>query len=65
MWEVSAMKEEYKPSVDFVSNVMKQVYSCETSKASFFEWLINQPSIRYALVGSGALLGILKTVPAF
>jgi hypothetical protein len=59
------MKEEYKPSVDFVLKVMKKVYAYETSKASFIEWLINHPSIRYALVGSGAVLGILKTVPAF
>jgi hypothetical protein len=59
------MKEEYKPSIDFVSKVMKQVYTYETSKTSLVEWLVSHPLIRYALAGSGALLGIFKTVSAF
>jgi hypothetical protein len=59
------MKEEYKPSMDFVSKVMKQVYAYEMSKTSFVEWIISHPLIRYALAGSGALLGIFKTVSAF
>lgn len=59
------MKKEYKPSVDFVSRVMERIYDYEASKFSFIEWLSSHPSIRYALVGSGALLGIFKTVPAF
>jgi len=59
------MGEEYKPSKDFVSKVMKHVYSYEDSKVSFIEWLTIHPSIRYAALGIGALLGIFKTVPAF
>ncbi len=59
------MNEEYKPSPDFVSKIMEQVYSYEASKFSFTEWLIRHPSIRYALAGSGAILGIFKTVSAF
>jgi hypothetical protein len=59
------MNEEYKPSFDFVSKVMKQVYEYEASKYSFTEWLIRNPFIRYVLAGSGALLGIFKTVSAF
>jgi hypothetical protein len=59
------MNEEYKPSFDFVSKVMKQVHEYEESKFSFTEWLIKHPSLRYALAGSGALLGIFKTIPAF
>ena len=65
MPEVSVMNEEYKPSQDFVSRVMDQVYEYEASKISFIEWLAGHPFIRYALIGSGALLGIFKTIPAF
>jgi hypothetical protein len=59
------MKKEYKPSPDFVSKVMKQVYNYEDSKSSFIEMLLSHPSIRYILAGSGTLLGIFKTVSAF
>ena len=59
------MKEEYRPSKDFVSKVMKHIYEYEASKYSFIEWLSIHPSIRYAMVGLGALFGIFKTVPAF
>jgi len=59
------MNQEYKPSSDFVSKVMAQVYAYEASKNSFSEWLINHSSIRYALVGGGTLFGILKAAAAF
>ena len=59
------MREGYKPSIDFVSRVMEQVYAYESSKFSLTEWLASHPFIRYALAGSGALLGIFKTVSAF
>ena len=59
------MREEYKPSTDFVSKVMRHVYAYEESKISLIEWLSIHPSIRYAMLGIGALLGIFKTVPAF
>lgn len=59
------MNEEYKPSLDFVSKVMKQVYAYEAKNFSFIEWLATHPSIRYAMAGIGALFGIFKTVPAF
>jgi len=59
------MNEEYKPSLDFVSKVMGKVYDYEASRISFMEWLICHPSIRYALVGTGTLLGIFKTASAF
>jgi hypothetical protein len=59
------MNEKYKPSTNFVSKVMEQVYAYESTKHSFTEWLIIHPSIRYALVGTGTLLGIFKTVSAF
>ncbi|MBN1626679.1 MAG: hypothetical protein JW944_09160 [Deltaproteobacteria bacterium] len=59
------MNEEYRPSTDFVSRVMKNVYEYEKSKISFIEWLVIHPSIRYLVLGIGALMGIFKTVPAF
>ncbi len=59
------MKERYEPSTDFVLKVMKQVYAYEESKNSFLQWLSVHSSIRYAMLGIGALLGIFKTVPAF
>lgn len=59
------MREEYRPSTDFVSKVMRRVYAYEETKISFIEWLSIHPSIRYAMLGIGALLGIFKTVPAF
>lgn len=59
------MNEEYRPSTDFVSRIMKNVYEFEKSKISFVEWLAIHPSIRYAALGVGTLLGIFKTVPAF
>ena len=55
------MKEKY----DFVSKVMAHVYAYEESKFSFFRWLSIHSSIRYAMLGIGAILGIFKTVPAF
>ena len=58
------MKERYEPSTDFVFKVMEHVYAYEESK-SFIQWLSIHSSIRYAMMGIGALLGILKTVPAF
>jgi hypothetical protein len=59
------MKEEFKPSSDFVSRVMDHIYEYEASKFSFTEWLMMHPSIRYALAGGGAIFGIFKTVSAF
>jgi hypothetical protein len=59
------MKEKYEPSKDFVLKVMKHVYAYEESKKSFIQWLSIHPTIRYAMLGIGALLGIFKTVPAF
>ena len=59
------MKEKYEPSKDFVSKVMEHVYMYEESKNSFVQWLSIHSSIRYAMLGIGALLGIFKTVPAF
>ena len=59
------MKEKYEPSTDFVSKVMAHVYAYEESKFSFFRWLSIHSSIRYAMLGIGAILGIFKTVPAF
>jgi hypothetical protein len=59
------MKEKFEPSTDFVLKVMKQVYAYEESKYSFIHWLAVHSSIRYAMLGVGALLGIFKTVPAF
>ena len=59
------MNEEYKPSIDFVSKVMGRVYEYEASRFSFKDWLVNHPSMRYILVGSGALFGILQTASAF
>jgi hypothetical protein len=59
------MKKGYKPSTDFVTKVMEQVYAYESSRPSFTGWLVTHPSIRYILVGSGALFGILQTVSAF
>ncbi len=59
------MSQGYKPSLDFVSKVMKQVHAYEASRTSFVEWLISHPFIRYALAGGGALLGIFKTAPVF
>ena len=59
------MKEKYEPSKDFVLKVMEHVYEYEESKFSFFQWLSIHSSIRYAMLGIGAILGIFKTVPAF
>ncbi|MGD9159041.1 MAG: hypothetical protein PVG39_11585 [Desulfobacteraceae bacterium] len=59
------MKEKYEPSTDFVLKVMTHVYEYEESKNSFIQWLSIHSSIRYAMLGIGTLLGILKTVPAF
>lgn len=59
------MNEEYKPSQDFVSKVMKQVYAYEESRTSFVEWCFNHPFIRYTLAGGGTLFGIFKAVPVF
>jgi hypothetical protein len=59
------MSEEYKPSPDFVSKVMQQVYAYEASRTSFVEWCINHPFIRYAVAGGGTLFGIFKAVPVF
>ena len=59
------MKEKYEPSENFVSKVMEHVYEYEESKFSFIHWLSIHSSIRYAMMGIGALLGIFKTLPAF
>ena len=59
------MKEKYEPSTDFVLKVMEHVYAYEASKNSFIRWLSIHSSIRYAMLGIGTLLGILKTAPAF
>jgi hypothetical protein len=59
------MKEKYEPSKDFVLKVMENVYAYEESKNSFIQWLSIHSSIRYAMMGLGALLGIFKTLPAF
>lgn len=59
------MKEKYEPSTDFVLKVMRHVYKYEESKNSIIQWLSAHSSIRYAMVGAGALLGIFKTIPAF
>jgi len=44
---------------------MKHVYAYEESKNSLTQWLAVHSSVRYAMLGVGALLGIFKTVPAF
>ncbi len=59
------MKEKYEPSTDFVLKVMENVYAYEESKNTFIQWLSIHSSIRYAVLGIGALLGVLKTAPAF
>ena len=59
------MKKKYEPSADFVLKVMEHVYAYEESKNSFIQWLSIHSSIRYAMMGAGALLGIFKTLPAF
>ena len=59
------MKEKYEPSTDFVSKVMSHVYAYEESKNSFIQWFSVHSSLRYAMLGIGAILGIFKTVPAF
>jgi len=59
------MNEEYKPSQDFVSKVMRQVYAYEESRTSFMEWCLNHHFIRYAVAGGGTLFGIFKAVPVF
>jgi hypothetical protein len=59
------MNQGYKPSSDFVSRVMKQVYAYEASKVLFIGWFTCHPYLRYVLVGGGALFGIFKAVPAF
>ena len=59
------MNREYKPSPDFVSKVMEQVYVYEASRSSFVEWFSSNPFIRYALAGGGTLFGIFKAVPVF
>lgn len=59
------MSEEYKPSLDFVSKVMQQVHTYESSRTSFVDWCINHPFIRYAVAGGGTLFGIFKAVPVF
>ncbi|MBN1907102.1 MAG: hypothetical protein JW927_18630 [Deltaproteobacteria bacterium] len=59
------MKEKYEPSTDFVLKVMKSVYAYEESKNPIIQWLSTHSSIRYAMMGIGALLGIFKTIPAF
>jgi len=59
------MSAEYTPSQDFVSKVMHQVHTYEASRASFVEWCIDHPFIRYAVAGGGTLFGIFKAVPVF
>ena len=59
------MKEKYEPSKDFVLKVMEHVYAYEESKNSFIQWLSIHSSVRYAMMGLGALLGIFKTLPAY
>jgi allophanate hydrolase subunit 1 len=59
------MNHEYRPSYDFVKKVMDQVYAYEASQASLAEWIMNHSFIRYAVVGSGMLLGVLKAASAF
>jgi hypothetical protein len=59
------MKEKYDPSTDFVLRVMRHVYAYEESKNPIIQWLSAHTSIRYAVMGAGALLGIFKAIPAF
>ncbi|GEM_PF-2883380 len=59
------MKEKYEPLTDFVLRVIRHVYACEESKNPIIQWLSTHSSIRYLMVGAGALLGIFKTIPAF
>ena len=59
------MNEEYKPPADFVARVMAQVHAYEASRASYAEWFMSHPALRYALAGGGTLLGIFKAVPVF
>ena len=59
------MKEKYEPPIDFVLKVMEHVYAYEESKNTFIQWFSIHSSIRYAMMGIGALLGIFKTLPAF
>lgn len=59
------MNVEYKPSPDFVAQVMQRVHAFEARKASFFERFIWSRPIRYALAGSSTVFGVLKAMPVF
>lgn len=57
--------KEFEPSKEFVSRVMKSVHAHENSgefKRKIFERLSASRPFRYALSGSGAILGIF--IPA-
>ena len=59
------MNAEYKPSPDFVAQVMQRVHAFEAGKASLIERFILSRPVRYALAGGGTVFGILKAMPAF
>ncbi len=53
--------KEFKPSDDFVSRVMKSVYTYESMqgvKLKFSEKLLTSRLFRYALSGGGIFFGI-------
>jgi hypothetical protein len=53
--------KSFKPSDDFVSRVMGNIYACEGMKAARFSLaekiLVSRP-LRYAMSGGGIFLGI-------
>ena len=59
------MNAEYKPSPDFVAQVMARVHAFEAQKRSVIEQVIWSRPVRYALAGGGTIFGILKAMPAF
>lgn len=59
--------KEFKPSGDFVSRVMRDVYMYENTmevRLSLYEQVLASRPFRYALSGGGAFLGIFLTPAA-
>jgi len=59
------MNGTYKPSPDFVAQVMAQVHAYEAKRVSAIKRLIWSRPVRYVVAGGGTVFGILKAAPVF